>query len=180
VADDASPPRDSREERLALAKFCSGGRSRWILLRGPWGRAVDRALVRWTGWSMITWQYTRAAGRPYQPSLLLTTIGRRTGRLRTSVLPYYRVGDDLVVCGTRGGGPRDPLWAGNVEADPHCWLRVRRRLVPGTARVVRGNERAALFEDVAALHGGLRRYQEQASTHGREIPLVVLTLRKGP
>jgi deazaflavin-dependent oxidoreductase (nitroreductase family) len=126
---------------------------------------------------MITWQYTRISGRPYQPTLLLTTIGKQSGRLRTSVLPYYRVGDDLVVCGSRGGGPRDPLWAGNVDADPHAWLRINRRLIPATARVETGDARVDLFEKVAALHGGLRRYQEQAATYGREIPLVVLTPR---
>jgi deazaflavin-dependent oxidoreductase (nitroreductase family) len=169
--------RGSREERRALTRFSSGGRGRFIVLRGPWGRAVDRALVRWTGWSMITWQYTRAAGRRYQPSLLLTTVGRQTGRLRSSVLPYYPVGDEVVVCGTRGGGPYDPLWVGNVRADPNCWLRVRRRLVPARAHVAEGAERGALFDAVAAQHGGLRRYQEQAATYGREIPLVVLAPR---
>jgi deazaflavin-dependent oxidoreductase (nitroreductase family) len=170
--------RDSRAERLALTRFSSAGRSHLIVLRGSWGRAIDRSLVRWTGWSMITWQYTRAAGREYQPTLLLTTIGRRSGALRSSALPYYRVGDDLVVCGTRGGGPHDPLWVGNVVADPHCWLRVRRRLFPAVGRVAAGQEREELFERVADLHGGLRRYQKQAATHGREIPLVILTTRR--
>jgi len=173
----ATPARDSREERRQLTRFSSGGRSHLIILRGAWGRAVDRWLVRWLGWSMITWQYTRAAGRRYQPTLLLTTIGRRSGRLRSSALPYYPVGGDLVVCGTRGGGPYDPLWVGNLRADPHCWLRVRRRLVPATARVAEGDERAALFGTVADLHGGLRRYQDQAATYGREVPLVLLTPR---
>ena len=173
-----TPARDSRAERLQLTRFSSGGRTNLIILRGARGRAVDRWLVRWLGWSMITWQYTRAAGRAYQPTLLLTTIGRRTGRLRSSALPYYPVGDDLVVCGTRGGGPLDPLWVGNLRADPNCWLRVRRRLVPATGRIVDGEERAALFDVVADLHGGLRRYQKQAATHGREIPLVVLTPRR--
>jgi deazaflavin-dependent oxidoreductase (nitroreductase family) len=172
-----SPSRDSREERLALTRFSSGGRRGFIVLRGSWGRAVDRFLVRWIGCSMITWQYTHAAGRPYQPSLLLTTIGCRTGLLRSSVLPYYRVGGDLIVCGTRGGGPYDPLWVGNIRADGQCWLHVRRRLIPAGARIASGDERVELFERVAALHGGLRRYQAQAATHGREIPLVILTPR---
>ncbi len=169
--------RDSRAERVALTRFSSGGRGHWIILRGAWGRAIDRWLVRWTGWSMITWQYTRAAGRPYQPSLLLTTIGRKTGLLRGSVLPYYPVDGALVVCGTRGGGPYDPLWVGNVVADPHCWLRVGRRLVPAIAHVAEGAERDTLFDEVARQHGGLRRYQGQAAMYGRQIPLVVLTPR---
>jgi len=176
TSDAAGPaPRDSRAERVALTRFSSGGRTHLIILRGGWGRAVDRWLVRWTGWSMITWQYTHAAARPYQPSLLLTTIGRRSGLLRRSVLPYYRAGEDLVVCGTRGGGPHDPLWVGNVEADAHCWLHVRRRSVPARARIATGDERAELFDHVAEQHGGLRRYQKQAASYGREIPLVRLT-----
>ena len=87
MAYDRTSSRDSRQERLALTRFSSGGRGGFIILRGAWGRAVDRFLVRWTGWSMITWQYTRAAGRAYQPTLLLTTIGRRTGLLRSSRAP---------------------------------------------------------------------------------------------
>jgi deazaflavin-dependent oxidoreductase (nitroreductase family) len=178
VADENhASARDSREERLALTRSSSGGRTGFIILRGAWGRVIDRALVRWTGWSLITWQYARASGRRYQPTLLLTTIGRRTGQLRSSALPYFPLDGDLIVCGSRGGGPYDPLWTANLAADPHCWLRIRRRLVPATGRVVRGEERAVLFEKVARHHGGLRRYQEQASAYGREIPLVALTPR---
>ena len=81
--DNDSSVRDSREERLALTRSSSGGRTGFIILRGAWGRVVDRALVRWTGLSLITWQYARASGRRYQPTLLLTTIGRRTGELRS-------------------------------------------------------------------------------------------------
>ncbi len=180
MADENSTSvRNSREERLTLTRFSSGGRTKFIILRGTWGRVIDRALVRWTGWSLITWQYTRASGRRYQPTLLLTTIGRRTGELRSSALPYYRVDGDLIVCGSRGGGPYDPLWVANLVADAHCWLRIRRRLVPATGRVVHGDERVELFEKVATQHGGLRHYQEQASAYGREIPLVALTPRAG-
>jgi deazaflavin-dependent oxidoreductase (nitroreductase family) len=177
VADENNSVRDSREERLALTRFSSAGRTGFIILRGVWGRVIDRALVRWTGWSLITWQYTWASGRRYQPTLLLTTVGRRTGELRSSALPYYPVDGHLIVCGSRGGGPYDPLWAANLDAFPHCWLRIRRRLVPATGRVVRGEERVELVEKVATQHGGLRRYQEQASAYGREIPLVALTPR---
>jgi deazaflavin-dependent oxidoreductase (nitroreductase family) len=163
---------DRRHEQM---RFSAQGRTWMIVLRGRWGAAIDRFLVRWTGFSMVTWQYTKAAGRPYSPTLLLTTIGSRSGLLRTSPLPYYPVGDELVVCGTRGGGPTNPMWVGNVRANPQCWLRIRRQLVPARARVATGVERDELFETVAKVHLGLRRYQQQAATHGREVPLVVLT-----
>src|SRR6478752_2747038 len=90
-----------------VIKFSTRG-NRWlVMLRSPVGKAVDRFLVRWVGWSVVTWGYAKAAGNPYQPTILLHTIGRKTGTLRTSTLPYYRVGDDLIVCGSNGGGPKD-------------------------------------------------------------------------
>ena len=101
-----------------------------------------------------------ADGRAAQLGASLLSGGRRPHRLRE-----------------QGGGPYDPLWVANLAADPHCWLRIRRRLVPATGRVVRGEERVELFEKVATQHGGLRHYQEQASAYGREIPLVALTPR---
>jgi deazaflavin-dependent oxidoreductase (nitroreductase family) len=158
-------------------RFSAQGRTWLIVLRGSWGAAIDRFLVRWTGFSMITWQYAKATGRRYNPTLLLTTIGCRTGELRTSALPYFAIGDELIVCGTRGGGPTHPMWVSNVRADPHCWLRIRRHLVPASGRVVTGVERERLFDAVSKVHLGLRRYQDQAATHGREIPLVALSPR---
>lgn len=59
-----------------------------ILLRGHRGLAFDRWLVRWTGLSLMSLQYALAGGNRYMPVLLLTTIGSRSGNLRTVVLPY--------------------------------------------------------------------------------------------
>jgi deazaflavin-dependent oxidoreductase (nitroreductase family) len=160
-----------------VVRWSTGG-NRWLMvLRSGPGKAVDRFLVRWAGWSLITWGYARAAGNPYQPTLLLQTIGRRSGLIRTSVLPYYPVDDNLVVCGSNGGGPKDPMWVHNVRSDGHCWLRIQRRLVAADGHVAVGSERERLFPVVSALHPGLQRYQDQARTYGRDVPLVVLTLR---
>jgi deazaflavin-dependent oxidoreductase (nitroreductase family) len=161
-----------------VIKFSTRG-NRWlVMLRSPVGKALDRFLVRWVGWSVVTWGYAKAAGNPYQPTMLLHTIGRKTGTLRTSTLPYYRVGDDLIVCGSNGGGPKDPMWVGNIRGDSHCWLRIGRRFVPATGHVALGEEREALFPVVAELHPGLERYQTQSSSYGRDVPLVVLTPRQ--
>jgi deazaflavin-dependent oxidoreductase (nitroreductase family) len=162
-------------------RFSARGRTWLIVLRPPWGQPVDRFFVRWTGFSPMTFQYAVAAGMPVRRAfresrkvLLLTTIGRRSGQLRTTVLPYFRYGDSLVVCGSNGGGPRDPHWADNVRAESRVWIRVDQKLLPATAHVAEGAERAAAFPVVAAQHGGLDRYQRQASKHGRDVPLVML------
>ncbi|HZP29597.1 MAG TPA: nitroreductase/quinone reductase family protein [Acidimicrobiia bacterium] len=164
-------------------RFSARGRTWMIVLRPPWGQPVDRAFVRWTGFSPMTLQYALAGGMPLRRAwrgarqvLLLTTIGHRTGRLRTTVLPYFRYQDALVVCGSNGGGPRDPHWADNVRAEHRAWVRVGGRLVPASAEVAAGDERSRVFAAVAAQHDGLERYQRQASRFGRDVPLVVLRL----
>jgi deazaflavin-dependent oxidoreductase (nitroreductase family) len=166
-------------------RFSASGRTWMIALRPPWGQPVDRFVVRWTGFSPMTLQYGLAGGMALRDAidqarqvLLLTTIGSRTGMLRTTVLPYYRVGDDVVVCGTNGGGPRDPHWVDNVRADGRAWVRIATRALAVGARVTAGADRDELFAAVSPQHRGLARYQRQASTHGRDVPLVALTPRR--
>lgn len=164
-------------DHASALRFSARGNTRWIVVRGPWGRAFDRALVRLTGFSIITWQYSKAGGNAYQPTLLLTTIGRRTGRLRPRALPYYRDGERLVVIGSNGGGPKDPDWVWNVRDNAAAWIVIDRRRRAVRTHVAQGDERARLFADITATRDSLARYQERASTFGREVPLVVLTPR---
>ena len=175
VSQEAAPtPKDSLAARVA---FSSGGKPWMIVLKPtPRGRAIDRAIVRWTGFSPMTFEFAKATGKPYhRPHLLLTTIGKRSGALRTSCLPYFRYEDKLVVCGTAGGGPKDPQWAWNLRADEHVWIRVKRKLIPATAYVATGAERERVFEVVATQHLGLRRYQEQTTKNGRDVAMVMIT-----
>ena len=62
----------------------------------------------------------RVAGMPV---LLLTTTGRRSGRLRTTPLTYFEVGDELLIVGSNGGEDRAPAWyaepPGNSTRDDH-------------------------------------------------------------
>jgi deazaflavin-dependent oxidoreductase (nitroreductase family) len=160
-------------------------RQRLIIMKAPWGQPVDRVVVRWTGFSPMTFQYALAGGMPLGQAwgaarqvLLLTTVGRRSGRLRTTVLPWYPHGDDLVVCGSNGGGPTDPQWCDNVRADGRVWFRSGAgRQHAAHAHVAEGDERAAVFAAVAPQHPGLERYQRLASGHGRDVPLVLLRPR---
>jgi deazaflavin-dependent oxidoreductase (nitroreductase family) len=157
--------------------YSSRGNTRWIILKGSRGRAFDRALVRYLGFSVITWQYAKAAGVGYRSTLLLTTIGKRSGRLRSRALPYYRDGERFVVVGSNGGGPKDPDWVWNVRANGSAWVHVKRRKVAVTAHVAEGAEHERLFAKLAAKGDSLTRYQQRASTFGRAVPLVVLQPR---
>ncbi len=157
--------------------YSSRGNTRWIVLKGSRGRAFDRALVRYLGVSVITWQYAKAAGVGYRATLLLTTIGKRSGELRPRALPYYRDGDRFVVVGSNGGGPKDPDWVWNVRANGSAWVHVKRRKIPVAAHVSEGEEYERLFAMLTAKGDSLTRYQERASQFGRTVPLVVLDPR---
>ena len=52
------------------------------------------------------------------PTLLLTTRGRRSGRLRRTPLIYGRDGDRYVVVASYGGSPQHPDWYFNLADDP--------------------------------------------------------------
>src|SRR4051794_31899412 len=143
----------------------------------PGGKVLDGFVFGGRGFSPISSQYAKARPRRYhRQHVLLTTIGSKTGALRTSCLPYFVYGDDLVLCGSKGGGPRDPFWSNNIRKNPQCWIRVdRRTVVPAVGRVAEGDERAAVFDVVAEQPLGLRRYEELAGAHGRHVPLVLLS-----
>ncbi|WP_412544050.1 nitroreductase/quinone reductase family protein [Longispora sp. K20-0274] len=103
--------------------------------------------------------------------LLLTTRGRRTGRLRRTALIYGRDGDDLVLVASNGGARKHPAWYLNLAADPAVRLQVGAERFAGAARTASGAERERLWRAMAERFPRYDTYQEVA---GREIPLVVV------
>ena len=71
------------------------------------------------------------------PSLLLRSVGRKTGESRTAALIYGRDGEDYTVVASNGGARRSPGWLHNVMAEPACEIQVGRRRITTTARIVR-------------------------------------------
>ena len=161
-------PRTSAEKE----SFSAGGNRQRIYLRGKWGLAVDTAVLWATGYSLMTKQYAAAQGLSYQSTLILTTIGARTGKLRRAGLPYFQVGEDRVVRGSNGGGPTDPHWCFNVRAHPAAWVRIGWKTYPVRAHVAAGDERERLFEVLSRLSETTQMYQRMCAP--RELPLVVL------
>ena len=58
----------------------------------------------------------RVPGMP--PSLLLHTVGAKSGQPRTTTLSYVKDGDDYLVVASKGGDPRSPGWYHNLKANP--------------------------------------------------------------
>lgn len=103
--------------------------------------------------------------------LLLTTVGRRTGRAHTVPLLYLEDGRRLVVIASWGGRDDDPDWHRNLLANPSVTVRVKGRERRVIARVADGRERAEWWPRIMAAYDGYATYQARTA---RVIPVVFL------
>jgi deazaflavin-dependent oxidoreductase (nitroreductase family) len=109
------------------------------------------------------------------PVLKLTTVGRKSGDRRTTMLTSPLIeGDDVILVASFGGDDRNPAWFLNLVAEPDVEIDIdgaKRRM---RARVAEGDERSRLWESVTAKHANYADYQRRTD---RQIPVVVLSPR---
>lgn len=109
------------------------------------------------------------------PTLLLRTVGRKTGQARTSALTYGTDGADYLVTASNGGSPRPPGWLANVKAKPECEIQIGRRTIVVVARPTYPDDAdyARRFAIVDKINKG--RYSAYQKMTKRPIPVVVLS-----
>ena len=103
--------------------------------------------------------------------LLLTNVGRKSGKTYTTPLQYLPDGETFLVAGTNGGSPVHPQWYLNLLAHPQTTVQVGRKIIPVTARTATAEERPRLW-------GLFTRFDYFAAYErktAREIPVVILT-----
>ena len=103
--------------------------------------------------------------------LLLTTTGRKSGQPRTVPLVYFEDGDRLVIIGSKGGDPSDPLWWANLQKTPQASVQIGPKLQRVRARLASGEERARLWPRIKRENSAYAGYEKKTS---REIPVVLL------
>jgi deazaflavin-dependent oxidoreductase (nitroreductase family) len=104
-------------------------------------------------------------------TLLLTTMGRRSGESRTTPLIYGRAGDRYLVVASRGGAPTHPDWYQNLVAWPDVQVQVMAERFKARARTATPAEKPALWKTMTSIWPAYDEYQARTT---REIPLVVL------
>jgi deazaflavin-dependent oxidoreductase (nitroreductase family) len=106
--------------------------------------------------------------------LLLTTRGRRSGEQRTTPLIHRTDDERYVIVASKGGAPEHPGWFENLQAEPNAEIEVKSQLIPVTASVAEGEERARLWALMSEVWSAYDDYQAKTA---REIPVVILTPR---
>ena len=107
------------------------------------------------------------------PSLLLHTIGAKSGSRATSPLMYTADGKGrAIVAGTNWADARHPAWTANLLAHPDAEITVRGRRFAVRATVIPDAERDATWARMEAQWPDYRNYERDS---GRTARLFLLT-----
>ncbi|HMM93789.1 nitroreductase family deazaflavin-dependent oxidoreductase [Phycicoccus sp.] len=157
-------PRPNAGQR-AMQAVGSTRAGAWVLARVL--PATDRGVARLT-----RGRTTLSGGVSGLPTLVLSTTGRRSGRVREAQLIGVPVGDGLALLGTNFGQNRTPTWVLNLEADPRASVSYRGVTCDVVARAVTEAERPEVLGRAVAVYPGYARYL--ARVRGREVRVLIL------
>lgn len=104
-------------------------------------------------------------------TLLLTTRGRRSGKLRRTALIYGRDGDRYLVVASQGGAKRHPSWYLNLDENPEVEVQVGADKCAARALTSTAEEKPRLWRLMASIWPDYDRYQAETE---RDIPVVIL------
>ncbi|MEU7603923.1 nitroreductase family deazaflavin-dependent oxidoreductase [Streptomyces sp. NPDC040724] len=121
-------------------------------------------------------QYVSSGGSEGQywngtQTLLLTTLGRVSGKPVRTPLIYGEADGRYLVVASKGGDPAHPLWYRNLSEHPTVRIQVGPEVMQGTARTATPEERAAYWP---VMVGHWPAYDEYQAKTDREIPIVVI------
>jgi len=104
--------------------------------------------------------------------LLLTTVGRRSGKKRTRPLMYFRKGDDLLLVASNAGRDRHPGWFWNLKRNSVATIQIGSKKRRVRAREASPGEREVLWPKVVERFPGYGAYEQMTT---RKIPILVLS-----
>ena len=114
------------------------------------------------------------------PSLVLHTIGAKSGEPRDAALMYTPDGRGrAIVAGTNFAGGRHPSWTANLMANPDAAITVRGRFMPVRAQRVPDDERDAAWARIEAQWPGYRGYERDSGRTVRLFRLEPLSAASG-
>src|SRR6478736_4124992 len=124
------------------------------------------------------WIGHRFPGVP--PSLLLHSVGAKTGARRTNALTYANDGDNYLIVASNAGANRYPAWYHNLRAHPDVEINVGAQRFPVHADILlpESPDYARLWQVVNANNSD--RYTNYQKRTDRPIAIIALTPRTAP
>lgn len=113
---------------------------------------------------------TMAGGYRLTTTLLLRTIGAKSGQLRLSPLIYGDIGGEVVIVGSKGGAPTHPAWVHNIRAGGEVAFQIATQAFRASAREPEGAEREHIWDFMVEVYPPYADYQAKTD---RQIPLFM-------
>lgn len=140
-----------------------------------WNWGIVRALGRTAG-ALHRGLYRTSSGKlggsiRGVPVLLLTTRGRKSGRVYTWPVCYVVEGENLLLVASAGGMPRNPAWYHNLLANPNVTIEIGKQSLKMVAEPQEGSARDAYWARVVREYPLFEGYQRKVA---RQIPVVLL------
>ena len=109
------------------------------------------------------------------PCLLITTIGRKSGKQVTTALNFVQQGEKCIVVGSLAGEGTDPSWALNLKSNAQAWVQVQDRKWEAQVQRLNDEERAAIWPSLVKIMPLWEVFQQRTD---RLFPVFVLTPKK--
>ena len=105
------------------------------------------------------------------PNLILTTIGRRSGKPYSTPLYFGEHDGRYLLVASYAGSDTHPKWYLNLVAHPEVEVQIRDERFAARARTATAEEKPALWDFMTKMYPRFQTFQESTE---REIPLVIL------
>ncbi len=120
--------------------------------------------------------YRRSGGKRMSqlrgmPILLLTTIGRKSGKKHATPVMYIRDGDNYVVTASNNGAEENPAWFLNLRVNPMVTVEVGGETKAMVARRASREEKLRLWPQLVEKAPFFEGYKKKTD---RDIPMIIL------
>jgi deazaflavin-dependent oxidoreductase (nitroreductase family) len=110
------------------------------------------------------------------PSLVLTTVGSKSGQERKTPLAYFQAdGGGWLIVASFAGATKNPSWYYNLAAHPdQVSIEFSGQTKSVVAEQLHGSERETAWRQITAASQRFKEYQEKTD---RELPIIRLRTR---
>ena len=116
------------------------------------------------------WDFTKIGGHYLTTTLLLETVGAKSGERRVTPLIYGDIGGEVVIVASKGGADVHPAWYWNIKAMNQVNIQIATQAFRCDWREPASGERRHIWDFMVEIYPPYRDYQ---SATAREIPIVM-------